>query len=294
MAAAALTVVSGGLNLLWQLLNSNFSAALLGTSVGAIVAWWIAQRNERRRKLLEEIRATNAAINVAFALTNTYLNLKAQHVKKLAGEYNSQKTSLEEVRERTRGGEPQTKVFEFLADFQTLSPPRPSVAVLQDLLFEKISVTGRALLAFTTLAQAVTGLTDVLEMRNGWIAQHKAKGSVPDEALVALYFGQPNANGQVDVTYPDMIDSILRQTDDCIFYGDLVIKDLVLHGRGLRAGLGSGAPRIHEPNFSAAKAAGLFPDESLYENWLAGIKTPEAELPIPWIERATRRLLAGC
>jgi hypothetical protein len=69
---------------LWKVANTNFMMAFLtalaGAAAGAYGAQFIVERSERKRRMLEEIRSTNAAIMVAFAILNTYCSVKNQHV----------------------------------------------------------------------------------------------------------------------------------------------------------------------------------------------------------------------
>ena len=71
----------------WQFANSDFFLALVSAGAGAFAGAYgarhIAERKERQRRLDEEVRSTNAAIMVAFEITNTFLGMKDQHVNNL-------------------------------------------------------------------------------------------------------------------------------------------------------------------------------------------------------------------
>lgn len=284
LSASSYGAVSNWLDWLWRLLNSNFSAALAGAGAGAIIAWQIADRSERRRKLLEEIRATNAAINMAVSLVNLFYSLKKQHVLRMVGGYDDLRSrtlaALQSVRTPTPGSGP--TVISFAADFQTLQLPPTSQEILQHLLIEKISVTGRALLAFTTLIRSVHQFSNALDTRNSIIEECR-KLSPDDRVVAQLYFGIPDERGRTDARFLDCMSAISSGTDDGIFFSKILAEDLVTYGQSLAARLGRDAPRIHQPDFSQAAEAGLIPDEGLYKDWLAGFKAPET--PKSWWTR---------
>jgi len=102
----------------WGLLNSNFSTALAGAAAGAYGAQFIAERNERQRRLLREIRSTNAAIIVAFSITNMFYALKRQYVKELKERFEKQKKDLDDLRQKQREEFFRTpRTFEFMQIF---------------------------------------------------------------------------------------------------------------------------------------------------------------------------------
>ena len=76
-------------------LNSAFSIALVGGFVGAVGgalgAQHIAERAKRREDLLKELRNTNAATIVSFAICNAALALKKQHVRPMHEQFAKEK-----------------------------------------------------------------------------------------------------------------------------------------------------------------------------------------------------------
>lgn len=69
-----------------------------------------------------------------------------------------------------------------------------------------------------------------------------------------------------------MIDAIYNQTDDGIFFSQLLCKDLVEHGNQITVQLKKkfkkGAPRISEPDFDKAEKSDLMPNTDNYADWL--------------------------
>src|SRR4029077_8944546 len=160
---------------LWKVANSNFLTALAGAGAGAYGAQWIAERSDRKRRTLEEIRSTNPAIMAAFGIANTYCALKNQHVRRLKETFDRQENDFHAAQQsRLQGRASRQNVFQFTADFQTLQAPATMTGVLQRLLFEKVSITGRALASLATLCQSVDALAEALERRNSIIAHCNA------------------------------------------------------------------------------------------------------------------------
>jgi hypothetical protein len=153
----------------------------------------------------------------------------------------------------------------------TLSLPPLPLAILQQQVFEKLSIIGRPLVLVTTLSQTVHGLSASLEKRNQLIEEFKAKSPLPDDVLVPLYFGLPQKGGHVDENYPNSVHAIYNQTDDGIFFSDLLGKDLIKYGKVLAATFkkqfGKGAPSINQPDFTKADKEGLMPDTRNYADW---------------------------
>jgi hypothetical protein len=261
----------------WAFLNSVFFTALLtaivgscaGAFAGARAAQRIADKTRNRDELLKQIRATNAAVMLAFGICNNLLSLKKQHVKPLKEKFDQDKASIIEALKMQKsgaGGE-----VHFLADFRGLSHLDLPISLLQEQIFEKISVHGGAILLTTAVAQTVRALNLSIKERNNLIENFKAR-SLPVNELVALYFGF-RFGERTNEQYPNTIDAIYRQTDDAIFYSWQLCDDLSRHRDQLAASFekrfGKGAPRIHKPDFSKAVEADLMPNESDYADWMS-------------------------
>jgi hypothetical protein len=267
--------------------NSVFFTAIAGSLAGAFAGAWaaqrIAERGKYRDQLLKEIRDTNAATTIAFGICNSLLSVKKQHVKALMENYANQRAALlEHKRKRDAGEIPRDAEFHFFADLQTLSLPPLPVDVLQRQIFEKLSIRGRPLNLTTTLGQSIHGLSTMLERRNQLIESYKSSGKPLDPAL---YFGLPQ-RGAVNEDYPSAIKGIYDQSEDSIFFSQLLCKDLVEHCRQVAARFktefGRGAPQVSEPDFVKAEQAGLMPDGANYRDWLTMFKKAEPEQG--WIE----------
>jgi hypothetical protein len=270
-ALQAVTAIGSGIV---NFADSNFFVALVtalaGAAAGALGAQWIVSRNESKRRLLEEIRATNAAIIVAFEIINTFCSLKSQHVRRLKETFDAQERAFHEAFERNQRGQAAGEVFEVQFDFQILTFPRTPTDILQHLLVEKVSVAGRALSAFARLLSSLDGLSDALRGRNEFIAEIKAE-QPHRNTIIARYFGLPTG-GREDLTYPSTVNAISLYTDDTIFFTHKLMEDLTQHGRNLAAAFGKRAPKVQQPDFAKAREQKLIPDDAQYADWVAATK----------------------
>lgn len=267
------------LDIQWQdvkdFFNSVFFTAIAGSLAGAFAGAYGAQRIIERAKyrdeLLKEIRNTNAATNVTFGICNSLLSLKKQHVKALKETFDAQKLDFLNHQNKVRVGEIcKDQVFNFLADLQSLSLPQLPVDILQAQVFEKLSLMGRPLNLATTLSQTAHSLSESLEKRNQLIEFYKVNALARKDGFVALYFGLPQ-DGHINQDYASSLDAIYNQTDDGIFFSQLLCKDLVEHGEQIAARFkkkyGKDAPTINKPDFTKAETLGLMPEAENYADW---------------------------
>ena len=268
--------------------GSNFFTACAGAYAGAYGAQVIAERSKSKDELMKEIRNTNAALAVSFTIYNTLLSMKIQHVKALKETHDAQKAAiLEHAKLRKLEKIPANIGLEYKTDFQTLSLPHLPVEILQKQLFEKLSLKGRALNLTTTLAQTISSLDLSLEKRNRLIEMYKSS-DLSQDALRTLYFGFPYGEGHVNQDYPAAVNAIYSQTDDGIFFSQLLCKDLVKHGEQLikqfNRKFRKGAPDVDKPDFSKAIGSKLMPPDEAYSDWL----TMFVEKPKPPLSRFER------
>jgi hypothetical protein len=250
---------------LWAIAGSQISIAVVSTFLSAFAGTWgaqlLAERKAERRTLLSEIRGTNAALGLVFTITNTYISAKKQHIRALVQDYRAQVAARQVHLEAAAAASP----FAYRLDLQTIAPPFSPIDELRQILREKITPDGRALILLTPLVQSIHGFADTAKQRNDWISEVKAMPEDCDALIEALFFGTPYAPGRVDVRYPNFIRELELQTDDCIAFSILIGQSLVTYGERLAARYGDGAPKISKPNYD--KAADLLPDMSFYADW---------------------------
>jgi hypothetical protein len=272
------------LDLLWSVLNANFTIAFVGGFTGAIGgalgAQYIAERMKRREELLRELRSTNASIMTCFSICNAALMLKHQHVKPMHDEFEKQKVELNNFKKKFfLNGTPITQEYRFTADMRTFPALVVPLDTLKTLVFERISVYGRPLALVSVLEQSLVGLKRAIDHRDCLIQRFQS-GTTPKELLAHHYFGLQQSNGDTNQEYPDTVVAIFSYVDDVAYFSSLLCSDLVKHGEQVRAMLAKSSdksvPHVSKADFSGPKSKGLLPSEENYTDWLQGFQTQES------------------
>ncbi|MDD2859437.1 MAG: hypothetical protein PHT60_14765 [Acidiphilium sp.] len=241
---------------------STLGAAFAGTSG----AQFLAERTARRREALAELHSTNAAIGFAFNIANTYRATKKQFVRDHTTNYAKLRAKWMTHVAAVAEGERLGTTFSYSVELRTISVPFSPIEQLQKVMTENIS-PGRALLILTPLIQSIQGFADTVAQRNAWIDEIKHLPDNIEEKRAHLYFGTPFASRRTDDRYPNLIQALSEQTDDCIAFSILVSEALQKYGERLAAQYGRGAPRIAAPQFD--QAGDLLPHMSRYSNFIS-------------------------
>lgn len=280
-----MTYLSAILDWLDTALNSAFAIALVGGFVGAVGgalgAQHIAERTKRLDDLLKELRNTNAAIIVSFAICNAALALKKQHVQPMHEQFAKEKELLDEfLANRSKGVLPAGAEHRIAADLRNFPAPTTALETLKGLVFEKISAYGRALALVSVLDQSLIGLRDAIAKRDEWVHRFSS-GGVPKGIFQNYYFGLQLPNGDTNQEYPDLVFAIHSYTDDVIFFSSLLCADLIKHGNAVREPLAKrsekGIPRVSTADFGGPRSTGLLPPDDQYSDWLNGFTEQKVE-----------------
>ena len=267
------------LDVLAAILNSPFVLSLLGAAagacVGALVATRLVAKRQRREELTAEIRSTNVATMVALAICHKVLSLKRTHVLPLATKFAADMAAWNEFMRQRRTSERQGNSPPPISiDLRVVPSMTFPVVTLQRLLFDEISMSGRALALMTTLSETAAWLTNANAKRNEFVDQISR---LPDATGVAqLYFGAPSATGATNPDYQDAVNSVANHTDELIYFSATPANDIAAHARRLRASWVREFGTKHVPetaavDFSAARQNGLMPDDAKFAEWLAGL-----------------------
>lgn len=244
--------------------DSIFVLTSFSTFFAAFFGAWGAQHIIERKQLLQEIRNVNAAITTSFTICSALIGLKKQHVISIYQQFLRDKSAYYAVLMQAASlpiGQRMETTFQ--GDFRSLQLQKLPTELLQNQVFEKVSALGRPLALAITLNQSAGSLWDSVNMRNDLIQSFR---SVKNEKLAEIYFGI-NTGSSHDNTYSDLVSAIYNQLDDCIYFSELLCKDLQDHGETIRNKIGKSAPRIARPNFSDAYKQGLMPDPRPYQDW---------------------------
>lgn len=278
-----------------EFFNSVFFITIASSVAGAFFGAWgaqvIAERAKYREELLKTIQSTNLCIHLAFGVANLLIGLKKQLVKPLKDGFDAAAIALQKFHaDRDAGRIPREQVHEFKADMRTLSVNYPPIDELQHVSLERLTLLARPTSLVTTLNATVHALFESIAKRNQQIEAFKAGKPV---LTPELYFGLLNKEGHVNEDYPNVVLAISKQTDDSIFFSELLIKDLVEHGerayREFEKRFGEGAQRIARPDFGQARKDGLMPNSADFPDWeKAFIEHPEPSLLARWFPTFSR------
>lgn len=259
------------------LLSESFLSTLLASAFGALFGAWGAQlvisRKQARDALVSELNSISAALGLCFSVCNLYIALKKQHVKSLRDNFNAlaARHAAFQVEARANPGVP--RVFAFQADFRTLNPVETASDTLLSLVFEKISIRHRGLGAAVALSNAISSLNRNIEYRNQIIRELR-DNPLPPEVLIDRYLGLVANDGSVDERYPNALAAIYDENDQCIFYSQLLAKDLWDYGRKLRRRnlrrLNWNMPDLPLADWTQAQE--FLPKEDDFKDWLKGYK----------------------
>lgn len=257
-------------NHLWTFANSPFVlgvvVALAASFAGAYGAQWIVEREGNKRRALEEIRATNAAITLALFISNVGLSLKRQHLDAMVRKYADDQTRRE-AHAAARRPEP----FEVAVDWQTLPMTELPFDSLRGLIFDRVDCPGPVVSLVAMLEATAYHLRGAVNNRNSFIEEIKNMGALTGEQRAALYFGLPKNDGTTDRRYPNLMDAISNYTDAMILFATILAVELVAHGDAAAARLGKAAPKIRRMKLRPVFAEGLIPEVAEYEATLRGI-----------------------
>lgn len=256
--------------------NSEFVTALLGSLAGAaggaLAAQRIAERAKLREHLLEQIRNSNASIEIAFGICNTCLSLKEQHVKALKERYEEQRAGVHAHDEGLENGTipPGTPLYVGEIDLRSLDAVRVRIEKLESIVMEKLSVTGRPRPLVGVLLQSIASLNNSIRQRNEVVAWLK-NNDIPMDQRTRLMFGLKMPGGHIDHSYGDLIRGIYRQVDDCIYFSKLLCSDLSDHAdechREYKRRFRGRIPVGQQILWENAERKGLMPDPADYESW---------------------------
>ena len=161
---------------------TNGVIALVSSAAGAYGAQWIVERQGSKRRALEEIRATNAAITLALFVSNIGLGLKRQHLMAMSQKYADDRNEFDRLVAA------RLPLDDLVMDWETLPLTELPFATLRNLIFGRIDAPGPAVSLGAMLEAAANHLQDALRQRNTLIEDTEKQPLTRAQRLV-LYFG---------------------------------------------------------------------------------------------------------
>jgi len=265
-------------NIIKDIANSNFTAALAGAMIGALTANRISKKIQNKDELKKEFLQLNAAISLATATLTISLSLKINIVKELKTSYSD---GLKKRKDHECGIEngtidPETpfKLKVNLSVLQNISPP---ISAIQDIVFNRLSVPARGIAATAALSSAIENLNSALSRRNE-ILQTFNKNEFPEGATFEdFYFGLTYGDRQTNTEYGDIITAIYTYTNDVIFFSTKLCDDLQSHALTLNTHYKTQTkekpPIVTMYNIPPKMRADFIPADKEYKSWLSGFTT---------------------
>lgn len=262
----------------WDLINSQFGAAMTGAFAGAMAAHKIAIGSKRRDELAQQMREINVAATLAYTCANSALGSKSQHVVPLVTKFREQHEAFAKVLAAKRAGEPIPPVFRLALDFTNFPPISVPVEPLREALLNRILVGGIALAAASELERAVSGLRDLIDRRE---KKCQLLRNLAGEELACVYFGEQTPSGHVDHEYADSIAGIASYTNDIIYFAALLCEELcsvaVQIAKDYKREFRKEGKKPPTISFDLARERGLMPDPADYADWRKGFRKHEAK-----------------
>jgi hypothetical protein len=251
-----------------------------------------ASRRETKRLVIAELNTINAARALCFSICNKFINLKEQHILNLHREYHMDRELVMATRDAAESGV-RVDPIEVPFNLQTLTPIWLPLHTLERLVFEKVSIRGRALVAAVEVISCIDALEKSISHRNDLIADFK-KEPMSQRTMMERYFGLrvPQID-MVDERFASSVGALYNQTDDCIFFSRILADDLFEYGVYLRNRFAwryrLPVPKLTRYDWTPAETKGLIPNRNRYANWLQAFRTSPTLMQRfrGWVRRGT-------
>jgi hypothetical protein len=253
--------------------NSNFFSAAFGAIAGALAATWLARRNEKERRLLDEIAACNVAIGQCAAIANVFVAIKRQRLVPMYNDYLAQHQLVLQAVTGPHHAEP--VVLNISLDLQALMPAWTSIDALNNILSNRVLSAYEPTSLAASLTQAVHNQQHSTDKRNALVDGYPAYS---DDERMSRYFGLRLPSGHTDRSYPDLMQGLVAYTDDCIYFSTLLADVLTTHGNRLAYQLDGTPPPVKKADFSDIQRDGLMPDATQYAAFERQYRPKRAEM----------------
>jgi hypothetical protein len=134
-------------------------------------------------------------------------------------------------------------------DLQTLTPIWLPTQTLERLIFEKISIRGRALVAAVEVISCIDALEKSIGYRNELIAEFQRQPGLSERQRMEWYFGLRSQVGTIDERFASNIGALYAQIDDCIFFHAFSQTTYLSTGRVFASDLHGGIDWVCQSQF---------------------------------------------
>lgn len=267
-----------------EALNSSFSTSLVGALAGAFAGAYAAQKVADRAKvkdqLTTELRHINAAVSIAFGVTNTALMAKSQHIKPLHDKYVSEVHRHKDWVDRRRTGQIQgNSPYELRMDLTHIPRVFTTIEPLRSLVFSSVQASSKVVNLLISLEDYLQQLDRSIENRHRMINDFKERKFPAGAEAVDMYLGLPFGEGHRSDEYGATLHAMSQYVDDVIFYSSELVKDLSVRGKEVQSQykklFRDPAPTVSGIDLSIAKERGLLPSAERYNDWLSAFQKTE-------------------
>lgn len=246
----------------------SLGSGAMGAFFGAVGAQVISHVAERKNSRTIELNNTRSARVTAFTICNQFLMLKKQLAGPLVNNYMQERKDTIRALQNTFPGI-QTKI-EININLETLPAQHTLIDKLQDTVFVNLRVRERALACLTSLSTAIVSLNETINFRNELINIWHDQDAPNNADFPHNYYGIKNIKGQ-NKKYYDFMFGIQKYLDDCIFFSNLLDKELTDHFNklnGRRLSFFSDYRKEQYTIWHLEEYSNLMPSDEEYENWL--------------------------
>lgn len=260
----------------WAFLVSTALVAAAGAYFGGVAAQKIVSRENRRKRLLEVLNATNSVHSLSTTIFNQAATLKKQHYLPSVKQWEGQRAKI------LKGQANRAVEISVAVHFFTPPPIAFPIAALSDLIYSKLTLNGRPLGALSELVQAQHTLTVLSQAHNDLRLELE---KLEMDEVVKRYFSLDYEFGRDD-RYKDILFGSLDVLDDIIFFSNVICEDILSYGKLIREGATkserSKLPQLNEQGKIIPGNEHLIPNNHHHKQWYDShiMKDPKRKVSI--------------
>lgn len=209
-------------------LNSGFSQAFISSFAGAIGAAGLIYYLDYKRRRRDFLIAVNTALAVMAGHISTILNYKVQHLLPLKEEKDAV-LRLMGIMNAVIKGNPEAKIEPPVLELRLLMQKLPTPQVEFMITLDKLSeFAERFPHAMVLVVKAKEGLDSFKSFLAHWdeLVTEMRLSDIPDGAKLPYYLGKMPINGNFDTRVPNVIDNMLKEADNALFFLRLASEEL--------------------------------------------------------------------
>lgn len=225
---------------LQALLTAELARALIVALVGAGIGAWAAQRFaakiREREERLKTVRAANAAVMLAYAITEAMLTYKHQLTLPTLTEFMKDRQRILDERasaiRRPAGSFSGPVLITANAQLYSFPALHNPINELRELIFKQLSPPLRPFMMAARLSSALDSMSTLIEQRNQLLKDFR-RLQIEGKEVGEAYYGLPSKSG-ADQRYKNILENLIGTNDDAIYFSKLIGDDLRRYTVALR------------------------------------------------------------